>query len=65
MTNNERYEIKAMLFYKDTMLLAPGKDDSLGAVSVETRREVWNMWLKYNEHMIDRTLAQVEHVCNI
>lgn len=41
----EEYERLASEFYRDTGLMAPGKDDPMPTVSIEERRERWREWL--------------------
>ncbi len=47
MNANERFEYMAELFYKDTGLMAPGKNSpsACGIVSREQRDEAWNKWI--------------------
>jgi hypothetical protein len=46
MNANERFEYMAELFYKQTGVIAPGKDAPAGfnTDSDEKRREVWSEW---------------------
>ena len=48
MNSNERFEYMAELFYKDTGLMAPGKDSPVacGITNREQRGESWNEWIE-------------------
>tara|TARA_R110002020_G_scaffold150741_1_gene327552 strand:- start:195 stop:401 length:207 start_codon:yes stop_codon:yes gene_type:complete len=48
MNSNERFEYMAELFYKDTGLMAPGKDSPVacGITNREQRDEAWNEWIE-------------------
>ena len=40
-TANQRYEDKAEAFYRETGMMAPGKDSRDGAFSYEEREAAW------------------------
>ena len=56
MNSNERFEYMAELFYKDTGLMAPGKDSPIacGITNREQRYEAWNEWIeKFYDGLFD------------
>lgn len=48
MNANERFEYMAELFYKQTGVMAPGKDSPAGfsVDSYENRQKVWAEWVE-------------------
>ena len=49
MNANDRYEARAARFYKETGMMAPGKDEPPGfsAHTWEERMEAWNKWVRH------------------
>lgn len=47
---NDRFEARAEQFYKDTGMMAPGKDvpAAMGGPDVDERMEAWRAWTKAN-----------------
>jgi hypothetical protein len=48
MNTNERFEYMADLFYKETLMMAPGKDSpaAFGVTDHEERDLAWREWLE-------------------
>ena len=47
---NDRYEYMARLFFQNTGMMAPGKDDLLSTTPRETREHEWKLFIeKYYE----------------
>lgn len=66
LTVNERFEIKAAAFYKQTGVFAPGKDLPHGNQGVapgwshEERKARWDEWLGQHGSVIDAVIDAVE-----
>ena len=43
---NDIYELFASAFYNETGMMAPGKDDPIGAYTQEERRVRWEEWIE-------------------
>ena len=55
MNANERFEVMASLFYKETGIMAPGKDDCLGTHDTQQRLDAWGPWIeKFYSELFDR-----------
>jgi hypothetical protein len=57
MNQNEKFEIKAQLFYNDTGLMAPGTNISLQyGIAYKIRLSAWNVWTEAYGELIDKVL---------
>ena len=67
MKANERFEYMAELFYKDTGMMAPGKDSpaAFGATNREEREAAWHRWAeKFYEGLFNLHKSNSECVEN-
>lgn len=62
MTDNERYEVKALTFKNITGMAAPGKHDRSCTASPEARHNMWATWIGANGRVIDAVLDAVSQV---
>lgn len=60
--SQDRFEIKALAFYRETGILAPGKDASPMALPIEDeeRTRIWREWLTVHGATIVQVLRAVE-----
>ncbi len=65
MDSNDLFEIKAATFYRDTGMLAPGKDSALPSPSYETRLEVWDLWRKVHGQQVEFAIQEAAEYWNI
>lgn len=55
MDTNERFEYMAAKFYKETGIMAPGKDDCLMSHDYDERIKKWSDWLEpFYSELFDR-----------
>lgn len=59
MNTNERFEYMADKFYKETGIMAPGKDDCLMSHTYDERAKKWSEWLElFYSGLFDRDLKK-------
>ena len=56
MNSNERYEYMAELFYKETGMMAPGKDNpaAFGGADELSEREIFEAWDKWTAEFYEK-----------
>ena len=58
---SQRYEVLAKLFYREELVMAPGKDypGAMSPPSDEERREKWERWMRTRavDALADRVVA--------
>ena len=64
MNPNTKYEFIAGAFYRDTGLMAPGKDDPFGGSESDfmERQKAWDNWQKKNEKIIKSFVFSAEQI---
>jgi hypothetical protein len=60
MDANERFEIKAAVFYRMTGMLPPGKDAGIAGPDYPTRMDEWEKWCEKHIEIVNLVLDAVE-----